>query len=50
LQSFNCSPDSLAIRTVSIHRERIDRTQKKTHDWRLKKFCHRQPVDFPSKQ
>src|SRR5262245_42612270 len=45
-QPLDCSPDGFAIRTISIYRERIDSMQKKTQDRRLKKFCHRHPVDF----
>jgi hypothetical protein len=45
-QSLDCGADSFSIGAISLCRERIDRTQKKSHDTKPKEFRHCHPIDL----
>src|SRR5207248_10304305 len=38
--------NSFAISMISLCRERIDRVQEESHDWRSEKFGHGHPINF----
>src|SRR5439155_22414045 len=45
-ESLDGGANSFAISMISLCRERINRAQEESHDWRSEKFGHGHPIDF----